>query len=225
MVALHFFSDFATIVADCGCQLFTSIYSHSTSASESAVLFPLVTHSGLQVSSSLLFAQYHSWLLTVDSRVIQSPYSMVIPLPEAFCTYQCVGGVTNGEETALEGVCFMISRQILMHHYGLDMHIQWCKAQAKAKRWFEEVELLLEEMWRTLLFFQWDVTHWEERRDLTAAIDEDMLEGHLAYAQRQAHIRNHLAKNCHCSWSPTMEIVKKLDCKHPYEQDGEAGFQ
>ena len=51
-------------------------------------LFPLVTHSGLQVSSSLLFAQYHTWLLTLDSRVIQSPYSVVIPLPQAFCAYQ-----------------------------------------------------------------------------------------------------------------------------------------
>ena len=124
-----------------------------------------------------------------------------------------MGGVTNGEETALEGVCFIISRQILMHHYGLDMHIEWCKAQARANQWFEEVELLLEEMRRTLLFFQWDVTRWEERGDSTAAIDEDMLEGHLAYAQRQAHIRNHLAENCHCFWSPTMEIVKKLDCE------------
>ena len=91
MVALHFFSsscdDLTTIVADCGCQLFTSIYSHSTQALESTVLFPLVTHSGLQVSSSLLFAQYHSWLLTVDSRVILSLYSVVIPLPQAFCAY------------------------------------------------------------------------------------------------------------------------------------------
>ena len=50
--ALHFFlsscDDFATIGADCGCQLFTSIYSHLTQALESTVLFPLVAHSGLQ---------------------------------------------------------------------------------------------------------------------------------------------------------------------------------
>ena len=34
---------------------------------------------------SLLFC-FH-WLLTVDSRVILSPYSVVIPFPQAFCIH------------------------------------------------------------------------------------------------------------------------------------------
>ena len=55
------------------------------------------------------------------------------------------------------------SRQIFMARCALDMRIEWCKAQARAKQWSEEVELLSEKMRRTLLFFQWDAAHWEER--------------------------------------------------------------
>ncbi|KAF8127927.1 hypothetical protein EV363DRAFT_1077516, partial [Boletus edulis] len=43
-----------------------------------------------------------------------------------------------------------------------DMRIEWCKARARAARWSEDIDLLMDEMERTLAFFQWDTARWEE---------------------------------------------------------------
>ncbi|KAG1796695.1 uncharacterized protein HD556DRAFT_1441381 [Suillus plorans] len=37
------------------------------------------------------------------------------------------------------------------------LHVEWCKARARQNCWSEEVQLLLEEMWRVLAFFNWQV--------------------------------------------------------------------
>ena len=45
------------------------------------------------------------------------------------------------------------------------MRVEWCKAIARADQFWEEVELVVEEMKRTLLFFKWTVNHWEQLGD------------------------------------------------------------
>jgi hypothetical protein len=69
------------------------------------------------------------------------------------------------------------------------MRVEWCKATARAERFQEEVELVVEEMRRTLLFFKWTVAEWEQRgaaRVGEPAIDGDTMTGLRAYAARQA---------------------------------------
>ncbi|KAF8444074.1 hypothetical protein L210DRAFT_3611327 [Boletus edulis BED1] len=107
----------------------------------------------------------------------------------------CAGGAADGEDEAILE----------------DMRIEWCKARARAQRWSEEVELLLEEMRRTLVFLQWDAARWEERGKSITSADKVIAAGHHAYAHRQANIRYSLAERCHLSWSPTMELAKKMD--------------
>ena len=41
------------------------------------------------------------------------------------------------------------------------MRVEWCKATAWAERFREEVELVIEEMKQTLLFFEWTVGNWK----------------------------------------------------------------
>ncbi|KAG2107820.1 hypothetical protein DEU56DRAFT_920537 [Suillus clintonianus] len=43
------------------------------------------------------------------------------------------------------------------------VRLEWCKARARAHRWSEEVELLLEEMRRVLVFLRWQGSWWKER--------------------------------------------------------------
>ncbi|KIK74173.1 hypothetical protein PAXRUDRAFT_176491 [Paxillus rubicundulus Ve08.2h10] len=63
------------------------------------------------------------------------------------------------------------------------MRIKWCKARAQAQRWSEEIELLLEEMQRVLVFFKWEAACWDERAKFTCD-DGAVLQGYHAYAQR-----------------------------------------
>ncbi|KAG0693725.1 hypothetical protein DFH29DRAFT_985427 [Suillus ampliporus] len=48
------------------------------------------------------------------------------------------------------------------------MRVEWCKARTCANRWAEEVDLVQEEMWRVLAYFDWQGRWWDERaiRDL-----------------------------------------------------------
>ncbi|KAF8415032.1 hypothetical protein L210DRAFT_3658007 [Boletus edulis BED1] len=106
----------------------------------------------------------------------------------------CMGGAVEGaDEGALE-----------------DMRIEWCKARARAARWSEDVDLLMDEMERTLAFFQWDAARWEERMSFVPAA-AGAAEGHHAYAHRQATLRKALVENCRRSWESTMELVRQLD--------------
>ncbi|KAG2112875.1 hypothetical protein DEU56DRAFT_874348 [Suillus clintonianus] len=74
-----------------------------------------------------------------------------------------------------------------------DMRIEWCKARARAMRWKEELELLREEMRRTLQFFDWQA-----------------IEGRIAYARRQAALRRALRDTCHSSWADTCSFVDQF---------------
>lgn len=44
---------------------------------------------------------------------------------------------------------------LLTHNSISVLHIEWCKSQARARRWSEEVALLLEEMRRVTAFLDW----------------------------------------------------------------------
>ncbi|KAG1721861.1 uncharacterized protein EDB91DRAFT_1210239 [Suillus paluster] len=46
------------------------------------------------------------------------------------------------------------------------VRLEWCKARAHAHRWSEEVELLLEEMRRVIVFLKWQAAWWKERETL-----------------------------------------------------------
>ncbi|KAG2074490.1 hypothetical protein BDR04DRAFT_1115676 [Suillus decipiens] len=56
------------------------------------------------------------------------------------------------------------------------LHIEWCKARAHQNQWFEEVQLLLEEMWSV------------------------EMEGLIAYAKQQAFIQCSLSASFREKW-------------------------
>ncbi|EMD34956.1 hypothetical protein CERSUDRAFT_75291 [Gelatoporia subvermispora B] len=81
------------------------------------------------------------------------------------------------------------------------LHIEWCKARARADRWKEECDLVQEEMRWVLQFFDWQSKHWQARADAVptaTAADSDSADGLVAYARRQADLR----------WSMRMETLE-----------------
>jgi len=43
------------------------------------------------------------------------------------------------------------------------LRVEWCRCHARAMRYAEEVELLLEEMCSVLAFLEWDKDRWKKR--------------------------------------------------------------
>ncbi|KAI6096537.1 hypothetical protein EDD16DRAFT_1719774 [Pisolithus croceorrhizus] len=86
------------------------------------------------------------------------------------------------------------------------IQIEWCKARARAHRWAEEVDLLLEEKRRTLQFLEWDATRWAERAEAITDRDKPLNEGLRAYAERQANIRRRLGVSFMHTWRDAQEF-------------------
>ncbi|KAJ7598527.1 hypothetical protein C8J56DRAFT_769409 [Mycena floridula] len=66
------------------------------------------------------------------------------------------------------------------------MRIQWLKYRARAMRWEEEVELVLEEMRRVNVFLLWKAASWRKKGDDFVSHGQAVDEGAKAYALRQA---------------------------------------
>ena len=84
------------------------------------------------------------------------------------------------------------------------MLVDWAKARERAKRFEEEVELCVEEMRRTLLFFSWKASEWERCAELRAHSSnppsEDIIQGLRAYAHRQAAMFRGMVKVFVSDW-------------------------
>ncbi|KAG2354985.1 hypothetical protein BDR07DRAFT_1381828 [Suillus spraguei] len=100
---------------------------------------------------------------------------------------------SNGDSTDDEGV-----------------RVEWCKAQARAMRWAEEVELLHEEMRHVLKFFEWQVNWWVEQGHQHTEMDIECLEGIHAYATKQASIHRVFIDHFQILWSPFLSSDRAL---------------
>ena len=72
--------------------------------------------------------------------------------------------------------------------------VQWAKCQARAERYEEEVQLTVEEMGRTLRYFEWKRDWWLSLipDHKTSDYPSDIQGGLRAYACRQSHLYNEL---------------------------------
>ena len=74
------------------------------------------------------------------------------------------------------------------------LRIEWCKAQERAKRYEEELELVIEEMRRTLVSFDLTAHKWEQRAvsPSLSALEATTATGIAAYAYKQADLHRKL---------------------------------
>ncbi|KAJ3817326.1 hypothetical protein F5880DRAFT_1493129, partial [Lentinula raphanica] len=85
------------------------------------------------------------------------------------------------------------------------VRVEWCKTNARAKRWMEEVNLLAEEKRRVLVTLEHNAKEWEDRADymgpLAEGKDEAHKEGARAYAFSQATMFRALATRFQDMWN------------------------
>ena len=114
-------------------------------------------------------------------------------------------------------------------NYPTALRVEWCKARARAHRWQEECLLLCEEMRRVLAFFTWQAEMWRtsgreyQQKELTSSLSIDVLamadiqvqdvlrQGKIAYAFRQASIREDMGRTCEAKWKDIYEKLIHMD--------------
>jgi hypothetical protein len=87
------------------------------------------------------------------------------------------------------------------------MRVEWAKSQARRDRWEEEFLIVQEEMRRVLSYHEWRAKWWRTRAQLRKGlVHEDIFHGVVAYAEKQAHVCEQLARRCAIYWLPILHV-------------------
>ncbi|KAF9488375.1 hypothetical protein BDN71DRAFT_1513112 [Pleurotus eryngii] len=84
---------------------------------------------------------------------------------------------------------------------------EWSRSRARAQRWTEEQDLVLEEMRRVLAYLQWHANWWDKQgpQRSGSGVTETVQDGLSAYAAKQAAILRHLRRRFVVLWRPRLE--------------------
>ncbi|KAJ2927454.1 hypothetical protein H1R20_g9640, partial [Candolleomyces eurysporus] len=90
------------------------------------------------------------------------------------------------------------------------IRVEWGKSRARAQRFQEEIDLVQEEMNRTLRFFVWKAADWRRKgvAPRTKPTSADHAEGLKAYAERQAVLCQSLHDMFKRQWADVPSLVK-----------------
>lgn len=88
------------------------------------------------------------------------------------------------------------------------MCVEWAKSKARAERWREEKELLQEEMRRVLADLTWQAAWWRSHVGRHTDISQELGKGLAAYAEKQAVLREALARKFAKRWLRILEVQK-----------------
>ena len=89
---------------------------------------------------------------------------------------------------------------IMEEHLDADLRVEWAKSRARSARWAEEVDLILEEMHRTLLFFKWKARWWRGLVGLQENASGEVCQGVDAYSLKQADLLEQRVKSYAKDW-------------------------
>jgi hypothetical protein len=85
---------------------------------------------------------------------------------------------------------------------------EWAKARARHHRCKEEIQLLLVEMERVLMWLEAKSKWWDEQQGRREDIDEHLALGLKSYARCQASIYRQLSRIFVAQWTPILDNAK-----------------
>jgi hypothetical protein len=98
------------------------------------------------------------------------------------------------------------------------LRVEWSKSQARKMRWEEEVEIIQEEMRRTIVYYEWK-EQWWLKQNARQASDGSIQHGITAYSQKQAYYCKCLADGFAMAWLPFLRSEGiKPEWGHRYDQ-------
>ena len=84
------------------------------------------------------------------------------------------------------------------------LRVEWSKSQARKMRWEEEVQILQEEMRRTIVYYEWKQKWWLDR-NIQPTSDNSIQHGISAYSLKQAHYCKCMAESFAMAWLPFLQ--------------------
>ena len=85
----------------------------------------------------------------------------------------------------------------------IGLRVEWTKSKARADRWFEEADMLTEEMRRILWYLKWKAEWWTSRKDLRD-VRLDIKEGLEAYSSKQSALLLCMGGQFAAKWYPLL---------------------
>ncbi|KAJ7264739.1 hypothetical protein C8J57DRAFT_1450655 [Mycena rebaudengoi] len=108
-------------------------------------------------------------------------------------------------------------------HLHASVQVEWSRAQARMRRWVEEVQLLREEMRRVLRYLSWEASWWEARGEIRIDGDAAMRNGLIGYATKQALWRRRLAEFFRRKWALSVGVAAQRLEAAELERDSQTG--
>lgn len=104
--------------------------------------------------------------------------------------------------------------------FAASMRVEWARTKARADRWEEEEQLLLEEMRRVLAYCEWKANWWREQADRRSGGVSKVIErGLRAYSAKQTAVWEGIARQSASWWVQYLKTLGPLpDWLAPYEQ-------
>ena len=97
------------------------------------------------------------------------------------------------------------------------LRVEWSKSQARKMRWNEEVQIIQEEMRRTIVYYEWKQQWWLKQNHEPATTEDTIQHGISAYSQKQAHYCKCMAESFAKAWLPFLRSEGiKPEWEHRY---------
>ncbi|KAF8225400.1 hypothetical protein L208DRAFT_1306445, partial [Tricholoma matsutake] len=90
---------------------------------------------------------------------------------------------------------------------GDTLHLEWCKAHARAHHWQEECILLEEEMRCMEASFGWEINIWRGQASAAWGHSDGNQDGQAAYAFQQADIHMSMLAHCRHMWADAYALL------------------
>ncbi len=90
------------------------------------------------------------------------------------------------------------------------LRAEWARSRARTRRCKEEVELLVEEMHRVLVFYEWRACKWDSRQEARQNVSPELREGIKAYAVEQAALQRILSSHCQDLWRTPLASMERV---------------
>ena len=87
------------------------------------------------------------------------------------------------------------------------LRVEWSKSQARKMRWEEEVQIIQEEMRRTIVYYEWKQQWWLEKNTQETNSEDTIHHGITAYSKKQAHYCMCMAESFAIAWLPFLQSV------------------
>jgi hypothetical protein len=117
-----------------------------------------------------------------------------------------------------------IALNVYLYLFESDLRVEWLKSRARANRWKEEIQLVEEEMRRSLEFCKYLHSWWLQQASFRTANSSHLQEGLRAYASEMADKEDRRRMAWGLTWATIRERAKMVLEGYLNDREAEDSF-